>query len=272
MAVLLVGCGEMSSHKVYPITTGSHVHAELMGFGRKDVSGQFVPSQKQTFVVWSNSEIVGNYLSSQLMANNHAVVERSRLQKVLDEQNLRISQAGTASDLTSAILGAGKLLGVSQVIFAEVRPQSGVTVSGTAQPASVSLRSVSVESGEVRWAGIAHFAELVADGDQGLIILAHMAMARATCRIEDGDRWEEASEGHIGGCQITPEGNRYRLYEWLKDEHQQILKQQAVLVSETDPKRKEQLTLEWKQRVDRYNKQKAIYEQQKASPRGDVKE
>jgi hypothetical protein len=188
--IVLVGVGGLlaqgCSHSVYPVTTGSHSPVELTAL-------------KGPYVVWSNHEGVSNYITGMLLQQGYKVVERSRLQKIFDEQNLRISLADTSEKLMGEILKAGKLIGATQVIFAEVSQFRTSGSYGEAYRTSVAVRKVHVDSGEVRWSGTASYPEPTINPEKDAIALAAWAIARAECRVELGYVWEEPSS-NTGGC------------------------------------------------------------------------
>ena len=188
--IFLAGC---SSNIVYPISTGSHAPTDP---ANKD--------KKYRFVVWSNHPPIANAISSLLQRGGHIVVERARIMEIFNEQKMRLTNS---ADDDGNVLRVGRLLGADRVVFAEatVKPESYSTAyagsyggrfdasanSGTLYNLSVSVRAVSVETGEVRWQGSAYYPSPVNSLEQGLMLLASAAVGRAWCRFEDGDRWTE---------------------------------------------------------------------------------
>lgn len=268
------GCG--GGHSVYPITSGSHVPADAFGHGLQDASGHTVPDQLQRFVVWSNHTGVEHYITGLLLQLGYTVVERARLQKILSEQNLRIAQADTSSKLSEEILAASKLVGASQVIFAEVHSQTRPAWPENARLASVEVRSVSVESGEVRWAGTAQYRELVAAADGNVVALAHWAIWRATCRVEKGYTWHEPSDSTTGGCiakdwlkerQVQDQRLSTELQELttekqaIDQQKQGLDQQQAAINAAPDTVRRQKLLPEYMQRLEAYKQRVAAYDQ-----------
>ena len=176
LAFLLSAC----SYPLYPSTAGSHAAPSKVDQGAR-------------YVVWSNHPAVGQYITGILLSGGYPVVERSRLNAIFAEQKLRLSHARDED-----VLRVGRLVGATQVIFAEVRGLEVPIGMFARMPAqSVSVRAVAVESGEVRWAGLASYPEPSSNPEQSVIALAHWAMYRATCQ----GTWEEPTAKVKGGCQ-----------------------------------------------------------------------
>jgi hypothetical protein len=55
----------------------------------------------------------------------------------------------------------------------------------------VSIRSVNIETGEVRWSGTAFYRQPIGDPEGGVLQFIDAAWARATCRVEEGYEWIE---------------------------------------------------------------------------------
>lgn len=169
MIGLLAGCAPT----LYPVTSGAHRSLET---GR--------------YLVWSNHPGVTSYITGILLENRHPVVERAKLETIFEEQHLILSHAKDGD-----VLRVGKLTGATQVIFAEVtQTRRGFLDDPTL---SVTLRAVSIESGEVLWTGRAAFTDATSDPDYGAIYLTHWAWNRATCQ----GAWEEPTWRNKGGCQ-----------------------------------------------------------------------
>lgn len=181
------GCGRT----LYPVTTGFH--------GPIDPGTQTV---KRRVVVWSNHPGVANAIAGWLQQGGHTVVERARLQEVFNEQRIRLSHT---PDDDADILRIGRLIGAERVVFAEVTVKSeavsqayyhpyygGGGSSGTVYHASVAVRSVNVENGEIRWSGTASYPQAINNPEQAVIYLANAAIARATCRVESDYEWSDA--------------------------------------------------------------------------------
>jgi hypothetical protein len=189
----LAGCGG----RIYPATSGFHASGETFGLGENQ-NGRFVPGKPEAVVIWANHAGVEHHLAGVLLRDGYTVVERARLQQIFNEQKIRLMYT---PEREADVLRVGQLAGATQVIFVDVQrePSSGPTKS-----ASVGIRSVSVETGQVRWSGTARVMTtdwyVIQDAqERGL---AEMAMRRATCPVETGRfEWIEQSESdYVGGC------------------------------------------------------------------------
>lgn len=195
--LVLVGCGG----RIYPVTSGFHAPGESFGLGR-DMHGRFVPTKPETVVIWANDPNTMHHLAGILLSWGYGVVERARLQRILDEQNLRISLANSTEQLNEEILKAGKLAGASQVLFVEVAHEPTWKNRNEATSAQAALRMVSVETGQIRLSGTAHVSTdgLYVLRDTQEEALAELALRRAVCPIEAGWLWQDPSEDMAGGC------------------------------------------------------------------------
>jgi hypothetical protein len=190
----LAGCGG----RIYPVTSGFHAPGETFGLGH-DMNGRFMPSKPEAVVIWANHAGIEHHLAGVLLHDGYTVVERARLQQIFDEQKIRLMHT---SDSEADVLRVGRLAGATQVIFVEVQrePSFGHEIKS----ASVGIRGVSVETGQVRWSGTARVMTtslyVIQDAQEGP--LAELAMRRATCPVETGRlEWIEPSESdYVGGC------------------------------------------------------------------------
>jgi hypothetical protein len=136
---------------------------------------------------------VGQHITSLLLSSGHPVVERSRLDALFAEQRVTLSHTRDED-----VLRVGRLVGATHVIFAEARgvdpPKYSMIEPWPRQ--SVTVRSVAVESGEVRWAGFAAYPEPSSNPEQSVIGLTYWAIARALCE----GTWEEHTANQDGGC------------------------------------------------------------------------
>ena len=194
ICVAVLGC----THAVYPITTGSHAPIDP---ANKDKKGRFV--------IWATHPAIASAIMSMLQQGGQTVVERSRLDQVFSEQKIRLTHT---PDDDAQILRVGKLLGAERVVFAEhaisssivssayVNQYGGEGRSETVYHVSVAVRSVNVETGEVRWSGSAQYPSPINNPATGLSFLANSAIARAICPIEEGWTWTEGNSFDQGGC------------------------------------------------------------------------
>jgi hypothetical protein len=175
--LLLSAC----SYPLYPSTAGSHAPPSKGDLGAR-------------YVVWSNHPGVGHYITSVLLSNGRPVVERSRLDALFAEQRVTLSHTRDED-----VLRVGRLVGATHVIFAEVHGVEPSLYPMIERPPrqSVAIRSVAVESGEVRWTGLAAYPEPSSNPEQSVIALTYWAIERAMC---DGT-WEEPTASREGGCQ-----------------------------------------------------------------------
>lgn len=190
----IMGCAK----QVYPVTTGFHAPSSPAD---KD--------KKRRLVVWATHPAIATTVMSLAQQAGHTVLERSRLDQIFKEQAIRLTHT---PDDDAQILRVGKLLGADTIIFAEhtvsssvassmyVNQYGGGSRSDTVYHLSVAVRSVDVESGEVRWSGVAQYPSPITNPEAGLSYLTQSAIARANCRTEWGWTWTEAN-GSVGdGC------------------------------------------------------------------------
>ena len=180
--ILLVVAG--CSSRLYPTSTGFHARDPLVDGG-----------SQQTYVIWSNHVGISHYLMGRLLQAGHRVVERSRVDQIFAEQRFRLMYT---PDREADVLHIGAMAGATQVIFVNAE-------SSRDRKQSVSLRSVEVESGTVRWVGTATVETdgfyVIDKAEQSLIALAGLAFSRALCETERGWQWKEPSwEMPGGGC------------------------------------------------------------------------
>lgn len=180
-----VGC----AHNVYPISTGSHSKIEPIN-----------PDKPPRVVVWGNHPSVVNAVTQMMQEIKVQVLERSRLKEIMNEQRVRLTNT---SDDEADLLRVGRLLGADWIIFADatltsaedrraaVNAYGGYSRAQTVYHLSVSVRNVSLETGEVRWSGTATYPGPVTNPDQGLIYLTRYAISHATCPLENGYTWDE---------------------------------------------------------------------------------
>jgi len=179
VVVLLAGCGGA----IYPITTGAGISTATL--------------QPIRFVVWSNHAGAGHHLEGLFLHLGHTVVERNRLEQVFQEQKVRLRHS---LDNEVDVLRVGRLVGATQVVFVDVHPQTDARWSAEAQPASVAVRGVAVESGEILWSGTTRYLQAARDPELAVLVLTHWAVYRAACPVAHGYIWKEPSSSSAGGC------------------------------------------------------------------------
>jgi hypothetical protein len=190
----IMGC----ANQVYPVTTGFHA---LSSPADKD--------KKRRLVVWATHPAIATTVMSLAQQTGHTVLERSRLDQIFKEQAIRLTHT---SDDDAQILRVGKLIGADHIIFAEhtvsssiasstyVNRYGGGSRSDTVYHVSVAVRSVNLESGEVRWSGTAQYPGPITNPEAGLSHLTQSAISRATCPTELGWTWTEARGSNQDGC------------------------------------------------------------------------
>jgi len=190
----LAGC----AHGVYPVTTGFHTPIDPN-----------VPQKVLRVVIWSNNAGAEDTIIEMMQQNGVIVVERARLQQILDEQNIRLTHT---RENDANILNVGKLLGADRVIFAEATITETVLEralinanGGSARPEtgynlSVAIRGVDVETGEIRWSGSGQYPAPVSNPNVGIVYLTKRAVQHALCPVEVGYVWMEPGELEKTGC------------------------------------------------------------------------
>ncbi len=216
MLATLTAC---ATEPLLPITTGSHVKSLHPPSSRPPA----------TFAIWTNHPLVTAELSQTVLRAGGRVIERAQLVRVFEEQRIRLTH--TADD-EADLLRVGRLVGAEFLIFAEAQvgaasppmgsprdsfaerlfrgfeyagtPPGQIPLSARMQQQvawfrlAVSVRSVNVETGEVRWTGSAYYPEPVTNPEDGLVYLTRAAVGRALCPFEDGATWSNKT-----GCSST---------------------------------------------------------------------
>ena len=210
----MTACSLLPQRTIYPTIIGGHAQPELNA------------KRARTVVVWSSEPVVGNTLVTELATAGLQVVERARLQEVLNEQKIRLTHT---PDDNADILRAGRLIGADRVVFAdvtnrqEIRSNAFVNAYGGSGSSSsvyhiaVALRGVDVESGMVRWFATATYPAAASNPEQGLMFLTTSALSRALCPIESGYKWVERTASSEGEYGCTKNGKRVRLSELKGD-------------------------------------------------------
>ncbi len=201
---ILTGCAETP----YPVTTGFHVPV-----------AQNAQTVKRRYVIWSNHPAVEQAIIEGLQNAGHTVIDRTRVEDALPERKSKPIR--THAD-EAAILDAAQRIEVERVVFAQVTitpavvgrtnhsPSSngdapaklffsGAFFSDPAFNAEVSVHSVAVDTGELRWSGTASYPAPITNPDKGAVSLARIAIARAKCLVTAGFEWKELDETG-GGC------------------------------------------------------------------------
>ncbi len=197
--LFLSGCGGGGGGRtVYPVTSGSHATHDPTPSS----------SLKHNIVVWSNHPGVGTRLVAWFQEMGQAVVERALLQEVLNEQRIQLTHS---PENDANILRVGKLIGADRVVFAVVTTSFS---SGSDYRLSVAVRGTNVETGEIRWSGIAQYPGAVNNPEQGLIYLTEAAMRRAMCPVELGLGYRyENKMGKYGEVGCLKDGKSVKLSE-----------------------------------------------------------
>jgi hypothetical protein len=153
-----------------------------------------LPAPRTRTIVWEDNPGAVTSAMSWLQQRDLAIVERARLDQVLQEQAIRLTH--TADD-QAALLRVGHLAGANLLVFVEVSRTSGTEglylgmyggmgrVS-TVYQVRVSVRAVDLETSEVVWAGTANYPTSVSNPEEAISRLTSAALERAWC---DKERW-----------------------------------------------------------------------------------
>ena len=184
-----------------------------------------LPASGSTVVVWGQHKGAVGETVTLLQQWGLRIVERSRLQQVFDEQKVRLTYS---TDDDAQILKVGKILGAGSIVFVETETSSSQTTQASVNQyggdfsserltnASVSVRGVNVESGEVMWTGTAHYPRAINNPEAGIVYLARTAVLRGLCPAwkndTEGCDWAKAFGTGIVGFNLesknTPEGRQ----------------------------------------------------------------
>ena len=171
LSLLLVACASIDP--ILPVSDGFH-----------DV----LPDEKARLVVWGNHPGAVDTARTWLLKRGYRVVERAKLDQILQEQNITFTQ--TAKD-HARLLQVGKLLGAQQVIFLETHlsKQQGEDTdkNSTGERGNnyvlynlvVSLRGIDSESGKIQWSGTAYYPGGINNPHEGMNHLTRSALAKA---------------------------------------------------------------------------------------------
>ena len=159
------------------------------------------PEAGSSVVVWGQHKGAVGTVVTTLQQSGFRIVERSRLQQVFDEQQIRLTHS---TDDDAQILKVGKIIGASSIVFVEIETSSSQTSRGfynkygggmrseTVTNISVAIRGVDVESSTVMWTGTAHYPQAISNPEAGITYLTQAALARGLC---PASAWRNASEG-----------------------------------------------------------------------------
>jgi len=127
----------------------------------------------ETIVIVGNNNTANSMATIWLQKRGLLVLERSQLDQILAEQQLRLVRS---SDDEAMLLHVGRIAGASQIIFID-------TTSST-----VSIRAVDLESGKIRWTGSAHYRDMrIKEPGDSSMTLTCQALATAWGFREPGD-------------------------------------------------------------------------------------
>ncbi len=201
LTLALAGCADT----IYPVTTGYHI----------PVSQETLTTPRRV-VVWSNNSVSERAIVDGMQKNGHTVIGRAQLQTVLDKQR------ATTTSPDENIVAAAKLLEPDRIIVSEVTltpsavDQAGYypgdrearnagplfsrfDKSGSAFLVSVTVRSIDVVTGELRWRGSASYPRPILSPEKGVVSLTRLAIEHAKCLVRARFEWKELDETG-GGC------------------------------------------------------------------------
>lgn len=157
----------------------------LFGCGAYPVTDGFqkaLPQRQARIVVWGGNPMANAAVTTWLQKLGLTIIERTRLQQLLSEQ--RVVLTNTPYDDVQ-ILRVGKLLGLDHIVYVDVSAVEMGAIKPLFNPpittylASVSVRGVQVETGEVVWSGTARYRNPVTEYDDYLVRLSCQALATA---------------------------------------------------------------------------------------------
>lgn len=195
-AIVLLGCVRV----YYPVVAVSTAPLE----------SKLQLSDKR-YLVFANQPAAGRALEIWLQGHGATVVERGVLQQILTEQKIQLTHS---ADYDADRLHIGKLTGANRVLFVDVQIQpttkahfENIAVASPAiSPLRISMRSVSVETGEIRWSGMGFYNAPPEEKRPDLPIeysigyLAQLVIDRALCPEGAGYKWVHPSKGEPSGC------------------------------------------------------------------------
>ena len=132
-----------------------------------------VSDANETVVIVGNNNTANSAATTWLQKRGLSVLERSQLDQILAEQQLRLVRS---SDDEAMLLHVGRLAGASQIVFIDTTSSA------------VSIRAVDLESGKIRWTGSAHYRDMrIKEPGDSSMTLTCQALATAWGFREPGD-------------------------------------------------------------------------------------
>ena len=151
-----------------------------------------LPKPGGRVVVWGGHPAATGAAINWLQRQGLRIVERAQLQKLFDEQRIRLTHT---PDDEAQVLRVGKLLGANAVAFLDTPVTGGSHAKGSSffwqgsggssldsasvYSTSAWIRGVSIETGEVLWSGTARYPESSRGLDNVLAVLTCHALATA---------------------------------------------------------------------------------------------
>ena len=127
----------------------------------------------ETIVVVGSNSTANSVATIWLQKRGLSVLERSQLDQILAEQQLRLVRS---SDDDAMLLHVGRIAGASQIVFIDTTSSA------------VSIRAVDLESGKIGWTGSAHYRDMrIKEPGDPSMKLTCQALATAWGFREPGD-------------------------------------------------------------------------------------
>ncbi|HET7909092.1 MAG TPA: hypothetical protein VFL19_00165 [Nitrospira sp.] len=127
----------------------------------------------ETVVIVGSNQSAINAATIWLQKRGLSVLERSQLDQILVEQQLRLVRS---SDDDAVLLHVGRIAGASHIVFID------------ATSSAVSIRAVDLESGKIGWTGRAHYRDMrIKEPGDPSMTLTCQALATAWGFREPGD-------------------------------------------------------------------------------------
>ena len=132
-----------------------------------------VSEGNETIVIVGNNHTANRVATTWLQKRGLSVLERSQLDQILAEQQLRLVRS---SDDDAMLLHVGRIAGASQIVFIDTTSSA------------VSIRAVDLESGKIGWTGRAHYRDMrIKEPGDPSMTLTCQALATAWGFREPGD-------------------------------------------------------------------------------------